>query len=637
VTTADTRPISWPSTGVLPLLLLLAFVSTLYWQGLHGELILDDIPNLKPFEDLHGGRIDWKDVVFNNDSGPFGRPLSMLSLVADYYVGGGSVFQFKLTNLLIHLLTGVLLYVLASLLYQTSECSKITRQRSALFVAAIWLTAPLLVSTVLYVIQRMAQLSTVFSLVGLISYAYGRLQIDKRRQKGISCILAAYFLAWPAAILSKENGVVLPALLFLTEAYWFGFRGSPGVALFLRRLHVCILAIPLAAVLIWLCAHFGQLQAGYAGRNFTMSERVLTESRILWDYLRQLMVPNGLGMGVTHDDYLISRGLFSPVTTAIAVAAWVLIFAAVIVWRRNTIIRPLAYGLGFFVIGHLLEGSIYPLELYFEHRNYLPAAGLYLGIVHSAVCASHRVPRLRKMSLLCLVFPVLTSFVSYQRIVVWQSAEAIALMADHSHSRSSRLQTALISLYMRNRDLPKAKEHVALLAEIDGKRTAAHAMHELQIYCYLKHGPSPAEYDAISSTSILPASVYAHERLVALADMLVSDQCGSVDFNRLKVWLTSLAAQVSHGRDWLGLLHMARILFATGDLPGAMSLLDLADSLDQSRLEPGLVKIQLLILQGDYRAARETLKSLEGPARRPVKYQIEMIETLKEALAKEPD
>ena len=51
-----------------------------------------------------------------------------------------------------------------------------------------------------------------------------------------------------------------------------------------------------------------------------------------------------------------------------------------IVYRANPVLKPVAFGIAFFLGGHLLESTVLPLELYYEHRNYLPSFGDLPGI-----------------------------------------------------------------------------------------------------------------------------------------------------------------------------------------------------------------------------------------------------------------
>ncbi len=148
---------------------LLMLTAAVYWPGLQGPVLLDDIANLESLIDMQSGALAWHEVL-----GGFevrGRPITMLSFVANWLTSAGEIWALKYTNLMIHLLCGALLFWLAGRLLAEPRAG-VAPQRwwLALLVAALWLLAPMLVSTVLYVVQRMAQLATLFVLAGVLCY-----------------------------------------------------------------------------------------------------------------------------------------------------------------------------------------------------------------------------------------------------------------------------------------------------------------------------------------------------------------------------------------------------------------------------------------------------------------------------------
>lgn len=179
--------------------LLLLVTALLYYPGLRGPLLLDDFENLKSLADFSQGITTWRDILATNSSGAFGRPIAMLSFIANQWASAGDVWAYKYTNLMIHLLCGVLVFWLCGRLLQEhplkSYCWAI-----ALWVTAFWLLTPLQVSTVLYVVQRMAQLSTLFVLAGLITYVIGQQNLQCRPKLGIALILSCYLFWLPIAI-----------------------------------------------------------------------------------------------------------------------------------------------------------------------------------------------------------------------------------------------------------------------------------------------------------------------------------------------------------------------------------------------------------------------------------------------------
>src|SRR5690606_37588290 len=147
---------------VLGVAILTAIV---YFPGLNGPFLFDDPPNiLIPFQAWLDGKTGWQELVLGNRSGMLGRPISMLTFLANASTTGLSVVPFKATNVAIHILSGVLIYILLERLLACDPNLKVKARAIALLVTAIWLLHPMQVSTVLYVVQRMAQLSAFFTL-----------------------------------------------------------------------------------------------------------------------------------------------------------------------------------------------------------------------------------------------------------------------------------------------------------------------------------------------------------------------------------------------------------------------------------------------------------------------------------------
>jgi len=274
------RPI--PNLLVFAILLLTLFV---YWPGLAGPLLFDDNDNLRPIAAWLEGRVGLWPVVFGNESGHFGRSLSMLSFAINAMLLGSGVWGLKFGNLLLHLINGVLVFALFVQLGQRQNPLRTIPARAAWlawFGAAIWLLHPLLLSTVLYLVQRMAILSATFTLLAMLAYLHGRSAIATGdKPLAIGLLGAAVPLLTVMAALSKENGVLTPSLCAVIELFlYLPVKGRQrnwlasafiGIALVLPAIVAVGLALSQTSIIV----------AGYANRSFTLYERVLTEPRVL--------------------------------------------------------------------------------------------------------------------------------------------------------------------------------------------------------------------------------------------------------------------------------------------------------------------------------------------------------------------
>jgi len=373
----------WTASIFIPLVLMLTAVA--YWPGLSGGFMLDDYPNILHNKSLLLESLSTDEIVgtlVSGTSGLFGRPLSVLSFALNIHFTGFDPFYFKLTNLIIHLINGVLIYLLTSavlsVMAKNGRLAGVDKGRIgaiALLSASLWLLHPLNLSSVLYVVQRMNILSAMFVILALILYIHARQNLDNRNNRILMlCAVPAFTVM---AVFCKENGALVPLFLFLVEAIVFGFHSaSVKRKYFLWSYHGIFLFLPLIIVVLSLLVAPEWLLAGYENREFTPWERLLTESRALWLYISLLIVPDITRMSLYHGDFSVSKGLLEPVTTLFACFGVITVVATALAGHRR--IPILALGILFFIAGHAMESTILPLELVFEHRNYLPSYGIIL-------------------------------------------------------------------------------------------------------------------------------------------------------------------------------------------------------------------------------------------------------------------
>lgn len=389
--------------------LLLAFAALLgtlaYWPGLSGPFLFDDFQNIVLNPAVQPATLDAASLAgawSGNASGPLGRPLASLSFALNHRIGGLDPFGYKAVNLLLHLLAGAALFgLLRRLLHAAAATGTLPagltddhrrREQAAALAAALWLLAPLQASTVLYVVQRMTLLSALFSILALWAYVHGRArQLEGRR--GAPWL----WLAMPAltlvAALGKENGLLVPVFALVCE--WTLLRFRARVPASQRALRGAWIALALAAAVLalWkLPGWWAGLPGNYAGRPFTLEERLLTEARVLWYYLRLLLVPDLGELFLHHDDFPKSLGWLTPASTLPAVAGLLLAGLAALLAPGRA---PLAaFAVLFYLAGHSLESGPIPLELVFEHRNYLPSVAVMLLLATTLLRLEARTPRL---------------------------------------------------------------------------------------------------------------------------------------------------------------------------------------------------------------------------------------------------
>ncbi len=400
-----TMRIGSPSPA-LALLASLFLTLICYWPGLQGGFLFDDIPNLQDLG-AYGGVVDWESLtsfVRGGWSGPTGRPLSLMSFLLDDNTWPSQAAWFKPTNLAIHLLCGLLLAWATLLVLRCYGLTERQAQWYAVFTATCWLLHPFFVSTTLYVVQRMSQLAAVFVFAGIVGYLHGRRLLATSPRAAYYWMGGSLIIGTLLAVLSKENGALLPLLVGVIE---FCAPRSAQALRPARAFTALFLWLPSLALIGYLATRINFAPHIWPTRGFNQWERLLSEGRIIWDYLGNLLLPRIEGQGLYRDDFPISRDLMTPQTTLPALLGLLALVTFVIVLRRRLPLLSLA--VLFFLVGHLIESTVIGLELYFEHRNYLPAAFLFLPIASGLDMLGQRLGRAIPTLIALLIISLLAS------------------------------------------------------------------------------------------------------------------------------------------------------------------------------------------------------------------------------------
>jgi len=368
--------------------LALLVTALVYWPGLYGGWLFDDYPNIVDNHGVQpaaGGLTTLIKAALSSPASDFKRPLASLSFAANYLATGLDPFPMKMTNLVIHLLNGLLVFLLARTLFRLGAPLSTLRMQgiAAALVATGWLLLPINVTSVLYVVQRMESMANVFVLAGLIGYIHARKRLLEGRLPSLALAGCSASLAVPVAVgaLAKETAVMLPLYAFVLEWILFDFQRQPKSSRRDNRiigLFVLVLFVPLVVGLIWLIPSVLRPQT-WATREFTLGTRLLTEGRVVLDYIVWTLFPLPHGLSFYHDDYVISTGWLSPRTTLTSIVV-LAIMVGLVFWLKRR--QPLvALGVAWFLACQLLTATVLPLELVYEHRNYFASLGLMLALV----------------------------------------------------------------------------------------------------------------------------------------------------------------------------------------------------------------------------------------------------------------
>lgn len=435
------------------LFFLILVTITIYFPGLKGGFIFDDFSNLGEMNQ-YGDMSQWgnaKKFVMNGIAGPTGRPISLLTFVpqAEAWLSGDA-YSFKVVNLLIHLICGVLLYFATRLvLVAYGELKNNKIQYVAIVIAGIWMLHPLMLSTTLYVIQRMAQLPLLFSLLAIIGYLKGRSYINIHNIRAYLFMSLSIGLGTLCATFSKENGALLPLLILVIEFCNPVKENRP-----LWQWRAIFLWLPSIVIIIALIKHIDFSDNLWPNRNFNQVERLLTECRVVVNYLIQLYIPRIEGYGLFQDGYLVSKNLTTPATTLYSLMFLSVLFIGALIVRKKTPLISMA--VLFFFAAHLMESTVIGLELYFEHRNYVASIFIFLPLALGLYWLSSHIKPILIIFLTALIL-VFLSFLTFQRAILWSDNIKLMLYWAQNSPKSARAQSVQAAILFKEGQTGQAK------------------------------------------------------------------------------------------------------------------------------------------------------------------------------------
>lgn len=449
----------------------------LFYPGFTGTFLLDDygtlsaLGNLDAINDLE----KLKQYVFSGFTGPGGRPVALLTFAVNAQTWPADPYPFILTNVLIHALNSLLLYLFLLKLF--SAAGKNTQREVFVFagmVSLFWALHPFHVSSVLYIVQRMTLLAATFSFIVFIGYLYGRdALLSGRIGKAFSLLVLTAFAA-AFAFYSKENAVLLPIQILIIEIFLKHSGGMQTNFWHRSLIRFCLLPAVLIVVAylakilvlhIWQYWQTG-VDASY-GRTYTLFERLFTQQRILGDYLAAILLPRMQSAGVFFDGYTVSKTLFSPISTFI----WFLFHttAITLAWlgRRRW---PIVFlGIWWFYASHLMESTVVMLELKFEHRNYLASIGSLILLVYGI----HHIKSHKRRNLAVTSIVLIYASFLYMSAHLWGDPLKSALIWANENPASVRALDHAATVYLqREGDTENTKYYLKQSITLSKKPTS---------------------------------------------------------------------------------------------------------------------------------------------------------------------
>ena len=432
--------------NVFVVVTIFIIILAIYSNTFHASWHFDDETNILDNKPLHLNELNWQNIkktffAAYYNIGKIYRPVACFSFALNYYFGKDNVFGYHFVNLSIHLLTSIFLFLFV---YQSLNLPLLKARYGpnsyfiALLATVLWAINPIQTQAITYIVQRMSSIAGMFYIMSM--YFYLKARICKLNLLKVTF----YFLCFIAGILafgSKENAAMLPISIFFFDL--FIIQGLTKENIRKNSLTVLILIlIPVALALVLKGPSIFSIKhlfSGYENRAFTLFERLLTEPRIIIFYITLLLYPMPDRLCITHD-IPISHSFINPPTTIIAIfTILAILVVAIIKSKRYPLI---SYCIIFFFLNHIIESTIFGLELIFEHRNYIPSLLFFVPITILIARVIRFFSYKISMQIVISIFVILAlvglGHSSFMRNFIWKTEKTLWLDAIDKYPDMSR-------------------------------------------------------------------------------------------------------------------------------------------------------------------------------------------------------
>ncbi|MEE8185694.1 MAG: hypothetical protein V3T96_04790 [Thermodesulfobacteriota bacterium] len=329
------------------------------------------------------------------------RGVTMATFALNYAVGGLNVVGYHIVDTVIHMVNGILVYLLIFFtlnIFQGSrgEVDGVWSKRIAIYSSLLFVVHPIQTQTVTYIIQRMESLASLFYLLALLFFIKGsRASTRTKRFFLYGGVTASYILGF----YSKEIAITIPAVILLYDLYFISEGGIKGILSRwpLYSILTLLLLFFIAKTLVPL-GGFGDVSeasAGFSVKAISPIEYLFTQFNVLFYYILLLIVP--LNQSVDYD-FPISKGLFEipsvsdgtilnipipPPIVSLVILLAIIGFAICLFIRRGTYSTQRARAVSFFILWFFIilfpTSSFIPImDVIFEHRLYLASVGFFV-------------------------------------------------------------------------------------------------------------------------------------------------------------------------------------------------------------------------------------------------------------------
>ena len=427
----------------------------LYYQTLAAPFIFDDRTSVT--QNLAVQFRVWGILLMSTT-----RPLANISYVVNFVLGGLSPWGYHLGNILLHAVSGLLVYACIRLILRLPRLAPWCADAHwpAFAVSLLFVVHPLQTEVVAYISSRNDALAGLFVLAAMTCLALALHWCAAPAWDAVARAAAAVCVL--LAVLSKESGAVTPLLLFLLD--WAAAGGGAGRVLRSHWLFYAVLGSGWVVPVLILLRHPEYAHtAGFGFSGVTPVQYLCSQFGVILHYIRLTLVPYGQ---VLDYDWPVATSLMDP---SVLLPGCVLLagaVAAVRYWRSH----PLhCFCVWWFFITLAPTSSIVPIaDLIAERRMYLPILGVHglLALLIGDGVRRLRLPARSTIAALLFVAAVGCAVLTWQRNVLWSDPELMWQDSARKAPGNPRIHANLGTLYAQRGQPEQAKTELELAAQL---------------------------------------------------------------------------------------------------------------------------------------------------------------------------
>jgi len=466
----------------------------------------------------------------------------------------------------------------------------------------------------------MTELAAFFTLLTVYFYLNFRPKLPDRDSVKMLIIISIGVLSGTClSILSKENGILTLVYIYIIEITVFSHLKNTKMT---RNWLNMLLLTPVIILVLYFIFTYDRTLQGYEYRSYGVQDRLVTQVSVIFDYLRMVLLPNYSDFTFYHDDYRVIKDISAApfILIKIVLLACVILFS--IIYRRK--IPFICFGLLWFFCGHAMESSHLNLEMFFEHRNYLPSYGLIVFFVWSIFYLYKYFNIKLIVSSLLLVFIINISTVSILHIKLWQDPYRQVTEWVRLNPDSINAMTDSASIYTFLGNYTKAQSVYEQLSILTPDSVSTDIQQIKLLNCYENTEMNNGQWQEIIETSESAISFKLREvaSLDSLVSLIIEYKCKNIDLDALLLFINTLInnASFSPHRPYL-YEFMATIELYKDDIYGSLNNIRNALML-WDKPSYRIYEIRLLLMLDDKDTASERIRAFKNKYYSNISYKL---------------